>query len=532
LALLAGVALLVSALVLVVAATSVTLLVMARVLESQADIGLRLMLGASVWRVARLWAVEVAVLAGAGSIVGIVLAAWLAHLAVGYVSSVSGVSLSALDTTPDWRVVIYVVLLTAIAVTGIVAIIAGQLSRLNALASTSGAMGMGGATARIVGSRGRLIATQVAIATALLLTAAFLMRSVGSEWHIDPGFESTSIAVAWIDQSGGDRVRQNNRRVLETAQETPGITHAALATRLFSSWSARIRSDAATTHLVQPMGITEEFFEVLRMPVTRGRNISAGDDQRAAAVALVSERTAAALWPGLDPVGRRFWFDAGSKDGVDVIGVVPGIKYRDDNVRSKLDVYLPFNQYALRGWPILSTAMVARGRGPAESVLAGIRSAVGRSVPEAGFRATRTMQEELTGDTASTELFAKALTTLGLVGLLMAVCGLYGLTAHLAALRGREFGIKKALGATNLLLSRTVAVEGLPALLKGLGAGTLIGILAGFWLRSRQFHTLQPFDAIPLLAVGGVLLVAGLAGNLLPFRRLLQREASDLLKEP
>jgi ABC-type antimicrobial peptide transport system permease subunit len=142
------------------------------------------------------------------------------------------------------------------------------------------------------------------------------------------------------------------------------------------------------------------------------------------------------------------------------------------------------------------------------------------------------MQEELTGDTASTELFAKALTTLGLVGLLMAVCGLYGLTAHLAALRGREFGIKKALGATNLLLSRTVAVEGLPALLKGLGAGTLIGILAGFWLRSRQFHTLQPFDAIPLLAVGGVLLVAGLAGNLLPFRRLLQREASDLLKEP
>jgi len=148
-----------------------------------------------------------------------------------------------------------------------------------------------------------------------------------------------------------------------------------------------------------------------------------------------------------------------------------------------------------------------------------------------GIDAVRTMHDELAGEMGPTDLAVRALTLLGLLGLTLAVTGLYGLTSYLATQRHREFGIRKALGASNTALLLMVANEGLPSLANGACAGSFAAVIIAFWLRARQFHSLSPFDPLSLLGVTGVLILAGFIGTILPFRRLIRREASAMLRD-
>ncbi|MEO8483122.1 MAG: ABC transporter permease, partial [Acidobacteriota bacterium] len=253
-------------LVLVIAAASLTLLLLARILGSQSDIGIRLMLGARLSDVAQLWATEVSIIAVAATVVGLTMGGWFARIVLDQFSAVAGMDTSNVDVSPDWRVVLYATGLTLVVAVGIIGALTKRISIVGTIAATTAAAGNGAITPRNGDTRGGLMAAQIAIATCLLLVSVYFWRSTMATAHIDPGFDPSHVVVARLDQAGRDGVRTeaNNLRALAAAARAPGIDHAALATRLTARLGNGARtSEAAQTYSVQPVGVTAKFFDVL-----------------------------------------------------------------------------------------------------------------------------------------------------------------------------------------------------------------------------------------------------------------------------
>ena len=515
-----------------VAAVSLALLLLARVMSRQADTGLRLMLGASPWQVARLWAMEVAVIAATAAVVGLGLAAWIAQTAVNGVASFSSISM-AVSTAPDWRVALYVVGLTVAVGTGLVGALTGYLGHGGHLVVDAAAAGTGGATARTAPVRRRLTLTQIAVATFLLLVSAFIVRGAARAVSLDPLAAASHAVVATLDQAGRDpaRVAGNNRLALDAALHTRGVSQAGLTTGLpYGTSYHAFSAPSPSARWVTAVGVTAGYFESVALPVRDGRLFTDAEDRAAAPTAVVSEEAAAAFWPHGSPVGRPLWLtvDDRTRLMLTVVGVVHDLRRED---RFRTSVYVPYQYFVQRVRHPSTVLLVATGPGSAGDLGHRLVDGVGRLAPQAGVVTVQPLDDALTGGRDAPRLIARSLEALGVFCLLIAVVGLYGLTAFLATRRRREFGVRKALGASPWRLARMVAVEGAPAFLKGLGAGAVPAVLVGYWLRVRQFPGLEPFQAATWLVVGGVLLLAGLIGTVLPFWDLITRDASAMLRE-
>jgi predicted permease len=517
-----------------IAAASLALLLLARAATNQAEIAVRLALGASVRDITRLLGLEVAVICTLASLVGLAVASVLANAIARYFITLSEIGTLALDAAPDWRVFLYMSA-TGFAITlGICVVLAGHASRVEAIPSMSAAGGGGGATPNDRRTRTRLIASQVVVVTMLLFVSALFARSTVAGVKFDPGFNSTGLAIAWIDQtpSRGDvtRARAANRRVLDTVRDAPGIVRAALTTRLSGTAShafgTRARSEAsATTHWTVVQAVTSEFFDVIRLPIIRGRGFTREEEAGSANVAVVSERVAAQFWPGRDALGQRLRFpnDKDFAAPIQIIGVVPDVPVAS-RAANDGDVFIPFGHRLRDDW----VAIVVRGSGPSQAALEILRAAAQRSEPPLGFLSSHTVDDELAGGVGPARLIAGLSAMLGLVGLFIAVAGLYGITAQLAAHRRKELGIRKALGATNVTLCRMLAAESTRILFLGIAPGIVFGVLAGFALRQRSFPNLEPFDGVAFAGVSALLLATGLLAGVLPFRRVLHDQYAAL----
>jgi putative ABC transport system permease protein len=259
-------------------------------------------------------------------------------------------------------------------------------------------------------------------------------------------------------------------------------------------------------------------FDVIGLPILRGRTFSVAEDENAVPVAVISESVAATFWPGRDPLGRSLWFPtaAGPGEPIQVIGVVRDAQVDASDPSLRRDVFLPVG---FRTEP--SVAIVARGVGPATAALDTLRASAVRMEPHVGLLSSRTLEEELAGTVAAARLMGEVLGTLGLVGLFIAVAGLYGVTAQLAVQRRREVGIRKALGASNMKLCTMLMAESVRTLVLGIVPGIVVGQLVAVSLR-RSFPNLEPLDGEAFVAVSIVLLVTCLLGAVVPFWRTIR----------
>jgi predicted permease len=528
-----SVGLAITGLILIVAGINLILLLLARVWSAQADMSVRLMLGASLSAVVRLWAAEVFLVASASALVGLFMGNWLARQAFGYFARTAELGTSNIDFSLDWHVAGYVVLLSVVTASAIVMALAGRLVHLTALTSTSSAGGAGGGTVRQDATRSTLVAVQVAVSSCMLLLSLVFIRYALNEVSGGAGFDADHVVAARMDQLGDRRrVAQNNLLAVDAAARVPGVTRAALVNR----WIGRARTDdVMAPRFVQRVGITPGFFDVLGVRILEGRGISDREDHDALPVAVVSARAAAAFWPGRRAVGRSLWLVGGASSPLPelrVIGVSPDVPYGATFPGLVGEIYVPYAAVANDAKYPLPTLLVARGPEAAAAVVGRVRAGVAQSQPQVSFTSIKTMEDELRGDERQVaELFSKALAILGAFALLLAVTGLYGLTAFLATQRRREFGIRKALGATNLSLCGMLALEGCPSLLKGAGTGVFLAVFISFWLRARRFPTLNPMDGWAILAVSLVVVLAGLMGTVLPFARTLRTSPSVMLRE-
>jgi predicted permease len=386
--------------------------------------------------------------------------------------------------------------------------------------------------------RATLVGVQVALATVLLVGSTLAVRSLAALRHQDLGFETES---AWLFTAPAVQARYPERaqilafqaELLERLRALPGVTgaSAAYAIPMVNVSTTSIRPEGA----VLPPGpdpsvgynaADAAYFSVMHIPLLRGRLIDGRDHADAPRVLVVNKALADQYWPNHDPIGQRV------KAGPDpdgpwllIIGVVDNIRRRNVRIPPEPEVYYPMTQDVTRN-PIY---VVGISSDPAP-VLAAIRSTLRAIDAEIPLGNLRPLNDVVDGALRQPRFLSALLSLFGGLALVLAGVGIYGVIAFLVAERRREIGVRLALGAQSGRVLRETLWRGMRPVLAGLGIGLVAAVLAGRVARSL-FYEVDAVDPLSLGAATGVLLLAGIAGSLLPARRAASVEPGVVLRE-
>lgn len=507
-----------------VASGSFSLLLFARVLSHQADISIRIALGATAVNMKRLLSVAAVVLATGATVVAVAVGVLLSSLFVQEIAVVSGQTLVP-DLTPDWRLVAYTSVTTFGAAWIAVIRIGRHLQNLESVSALVATSAVGGSTQRTARRTSALVVAQTAVSTALLLVAAVFGRAAydDSEWIADVDVDRS--AVAWLDPSAlppePDDSERIVRRAMDTARATPGVTEAAVVTMLPSGnrLSLRVAPEPPREADSNGRAVHSHFISVnalswLGRRVTTGRMFTQEEERQNVPVGVVSATAAARLWPDADAMGQQFRFVGPQGKGTlfTVVGIVDDLSPSSRERTHFGELYVPLG-FRPVGLPVGIVSVTDSGGTPLTDRL---RNVFREHLPETGILHVRTMRDELTAQRTGETFWSRAYGTIGILVFIVALGGLYSLSAHLAVLRRREIAIRRALGATPLMLCGMLHREHRRMLVTGIGVGCLGGLLIA-WLMANYFPTIRVWDPITIVAVAATLYLTGLAGALLPF---------------
>jgi putative ABC transport system permease protein len=380
--------------------------------------------------------------------------------------------------------------------------------------------------------RNAFVVAQVAFSILLVVAAGLLGRALGRVTALDQGFDSKDVEVAAIDLSMAgytdDSGRVFARELVERLRKLPGVESATLSDRvpggpLQMEATKRRRGESVPVEPPPvPWSVTlveAGYFATLRIPLVAGRAFSTADRRGTQAVAIVDESTARRLWPGEEAVGKFLPSVPGRISAQDptprlVIGVAASVAQSGGAMRTPaLVVYAPLQQ--VYGPQLTILARTIRG----ERRAGAIRALVTAMNPNLPILAAHTLEERQTGPVVlQLRIAALVSGTVGLVGLMLASIGIYGVTAYAIARRTREIGIRMTLGAQRADVVRMVLRQGMTLVAIGAGIGLLLAALAGRVL-ARLLFGLPPLD--PVTFGGATLLFAaiGLAACYVPIRR-------------
>jgi putative ABC transport system permease protein len=318
-------------------------------------------------------------------------------------------------------------------------------------------------------------------------------------------------------------------------RQTPGVASASVAaivplslggigyggvTAPDATPSAGRRSFKADWNIVEP-----GYFATMRTRLVAGRDFTAQDDERAARVVIVNETVARTLWPGRDAIGRTLLVDEGRDPmrPLTVVGVAADGRYRSLGDVGRLFVYVPLQQ--LYAPQLTIVARSVDGRRLATDIRR-LLTSMDRNLP---IISAQTMEEYGAVGLVPQRIAASVAATLGLVGLVLAAMGIYGVTAYMVARRTREIGIRIALGAQRRDVLRMVLGHGAKLAGVGVAIGLPLAAAASLVLESLLFGV-PPID--PLTFAGTVVLFGamGLAASYLPARRALRVDAMEALR--
>jgi predicted permease len=497
-------------LVLVIAGINVGGLLSARYVERGRDLAVRAALGAGRLRLIRQLLTEVAALFGLGALGGFI----VTTIATGAIERLSlpGTVPVTLEVSPDLRV-----LLVAVGVSLAAGLIFGLAPALQgARADIIDRLKAGGARGGVRRSRfGRtLVAGQLALSLVLLVAAGLFGRAVDRGTRVDPGFDPTGISTAVFEPEawGYDdgRARAFYDALRTRLAETPGVTAVSYSGRLplmFGTSADRIVTGTGERR-VQYTGIDANYFDVMRLPLLRGRPVLGSDVAGAPRVAVVNETLARLLAPQGEVLGRTFRLrDAETI----VVGVARDAKYATLDEATPPFLYVPLSQD-----PQPRRALLVRSQDP------GVAMAITRAVQAIDPRLPPPQLSTLDRETRIVLLPQRAaaivMGALGGVGLVLAALGLYGTMAGATARRTREIGLRLALGAERGQVLRGIVGEGtrlaLAGVVVGLGLSALAMPLAAAWL-----FGVSPLDGATYGVMASGLLLVAAAASYLPARR-------------
>ena len=510
-------------LVLLVACANVANMLLARASGRRREIGVRLALGASRWRLVRQFLTESVILALLGGAAALLMAFWFSSLVAGFQPPIS-VSVS-LDVSPDARVFIFT--LGASLLTGILFGLAPALrsSKPDLVATLKDDAAVGQAAGRFT-LRNALVVAQVAVSLMLLVAAGLLLRSLANAHAIELGFDEENLAYASTSLSSADYDQQQGRLFLRQATERvaglPGVVSVTYATRL----------PLGLTHATQgffiegyapPSGergveleyntVGPGYFSVLGVPIMAGREVALTDDDRAPLVAVVNEAFVAEYWPGEDPLGKRIKFDSEDDPWIEVIGVCADYK-----MNTVGEAAAPMVHTALLQQEAYFETIMARTAGDPAPIVVRMSEEISARDPDVSFFSSGTMAQNLTTVLLPVRLGAALLAVFGLLALGLAAVGVYGVIAYTVARRTHEIGVRMALGARSNDVLRLVVWQSMRVVLVGVALGAL-GAAAVASTLGAFLYDISAIDPLTFLGTIAILLGVALLANYIPARR-------------
>jgi predicted permease len=331
--------------------------------------------------------------------------------------------------------------------------------------------------------RDGLVATQIAVTMVLLVGAGLLTRSLMAAQHVNLGFRTSGLAIVSTEMNmlgySGDRAKEFYDRALERVRAIPGVESAALAERLpFSINYNRNVVFLPDRHGPNDKGITfdvarvsAEYFPTLGVPIVQGRNFNATDTPASPKVAIVNEALAKKYWPNASAIGQRIRLREHNGPELEIVGISANYK-----VSTVGEASTPYITYAVSQRPDTAEEIIARTRGDAGPVLASMRRELLALEPNAIFLDSQTMDAQVAATLLPAKAGAVSVSVVGIVAMLLASVGLYGVIAYSVARRSRELGIRMALGAQPSAVVGLVMRQGLGIAGVGVAVGTLLAL--------------------------------------------------------
>jgi predicted permease len=522
----AGLFLALAALVLLLACMNVANILFVRATVRQREIAIRAALGASRGRLVRQLLTESILLALLGGVGGVVLGGW-ASGAIASLLPNTDLPLY-MDFSFDWRVFAFA--LAAAASTGI---LVGVWPAWHSAGTDASAVLHEGGRSDTAGVgrhrvRSTLVVAQVAGSLMLLIVAGLFIRSLTRIQHTNLGFDPDHLLNVLMDphEIGYDtaRTKEFYRELEARVRALPGVESASLAFSVPMGSTNDGRGICIERHPLAPglqpplvlfNRIDADYFKTLRVPFLRGRLFTESDNETAPLVAIVNQAMASEFWPNEDPIGKRFSMVGPNGPFAQVVGVAADGKYAFIGWDHKPYFYVPLAQNYTS-----FEALEIRSSVPPESLITEVRNEVRALDPNMPISSIKTMTQSLEGANGFFifRLGATLAGVMGILGLTLAVVGVYGVVSFAASQRTHEIGIRLALGAERRDILRLVLGQGLGLV----GAGVLTGLVAA-WALTRSVANLlvgvTPTDPLTFTIAALFLAAIALWACYMPARR-------------
>ena len=510
----------VTGLILLLACSNVSNLLLARAVARRREMAVRLSLGASRWRVARQLLTESFLLALAAGGVGMMLAWWVNALLLK-----SGALPIRLEVAPDVMLTAFTVLVAGASVVlfGILPAVQSTGGNVAQAVKDSGPS----ADPRRTRLQSSLVVAQVALSLAMLTTAGLFLRSTAKANAVDLGFDATSRVFALsfdLRQQNYDTARSTAfiRTLTERAERGPGIDRvsftniAPLGNRSLST--EVIIENATAEQKALPSNVSESsvqpgYFDVLGMRLLQGRDFGSEDAATSTPTVIIDERLASRMWPGKDALGKRVRLRGENSPARTIVGIVSSVMLAGPGERVYPVVYVPLSQQMEA-----RLTMLARSSADTRALAEFFRSEVRAMDPNLPLVNVQTMEQYKRVRLAQRTTGATILGSFGALALLLACIGVYGMMAFTVLQRRREIGIRMALGAKRgdvlgLFISRGMRLTGI-----GIAIGLGLSLAMSQLLRGMLFG-LTPTDSATFAGIAAMLAGIALAAVWVPARR-------------
>ncbi|MCA1577507.1 MAG: ABC transporter permease [Acidobacteria bacterium] len=524
-------------LVLLIACANVANLLLSRAAGRQKEIGLRLALGASRWRLIRQLLTESLLLSVLAGFFGIVVAVWIKDglLAVG---DWGGRGLSALEPRLDWRVLGFTIALSLL--TGIIFGLAPawRTTKVDLTPSLKDSARASSAVHRSFLTRG-LVVVQVALSLLLLVGAGLFVRTLLNLQRVDPGFDTRNLLLFEV-QPGligykDEKLRQLYQQMSERLEAVPGVqavtfSRLPLLSQSSSSSSVFLREALSappdSEGRIKPSGegyrhtVRENFLETMGVPLLQGRTFGPHDNTTSPRVVVVNQTFANKYFPNQNPIGKRFTFDTSKPDEIEIVGVCKDAKYTSQRDDVPPTVYSSFRQER----PMASGVFEVRTATDPASITGSIRSVVREIDPNLPVMNIKTQVEQADETLSMERLFAKLLTLFGILAQQLAAIGLFGVLAYMVSQRTREIGIRMALGADRASVLRMIVRQGMTLAVLGVilglaGAYVLTKYLESWIGLSKMLFGVKVSDPLTYGVIAVLLTVVAAIACYIPARR-------------
>lgn len=511
-------------LVLLIACANVANLLLARATQRQREIAVRLAMGAGRLRLIRQLLTESLVLALLAGALGILFGYWGK---TALISLLPPFFARNLNMRLDGKVLLYTFIL-AVAATILFGLVpALQASKTDRVAMLKDRTGAPTGSTRWYGLRGILVMVQVALSLIALAGAGLFIHSLRNAQQIDPGFEVKHELILFANL-GAENYTQPQaeafyRDVVERLKGLPAVAAASVADAPpLGGGLARTTftdgvdfTDPRNGKLTPVIAVAPGYFSTAGITLLSGRAFDEQDDDKGAMVAVVNRAMAESFWPSQDPLGKHLHF-LGETWDVTVVGEVKTVKYGTLGEPPQAIVYMPLKQHFS---PFVT--LYVRTNGDPQKAISTVRGAVQALVPSVPLTNVQTVGQVLVQSLTAPRVGAELLGTFGLLALILASIGTYGVMSYSVSQRTQEIGIRMSLGAQSRDVLRLILSGGLAMVCTGVVFGLAISTLLSRSVSSLLFG-IGAFDAPSFLSTAALLILVAMAACWIPARRAIR----------